>query len=90
MAAPILPGFFTHLVYPATLTVFGMVGNAYILGNQIKDVRDDLGGQIKDVKDDLGGQIKEVNHEIKALTARQTELAILEMSIAEKLFKGCG
>lgn len=66
-------------MYPAALTAFGLVGNAYILGNQIKDVRDDLGGQIKEVK-----------HDIKRLTDRQTEMELHDMSVAEKLLKDCG
>ena len=84
-------------MYPAALTAFGLAGNAYILGNQIKDVKDDLGGQIKEVKDDLGGQIKEVKddvkdvkHDMKRLTTRQTEMELHDMSVAEKLLKDCG
>lgn len=73
-------------MYPAALTAFGLIGNAYILGNQIKDVRDDLGGQIKEMRGDL----KEVKHDIKSLTARQTAMELHDMSIAEKLLKDCG
>lgn len=76
----------TNLVYPAALTAFGLAGNAYILGNQIKDVRDDLGGQIKEIKGDL----KAVKRDIKGLIARQTELELHDMSVAEKLLKDCG
>ena len=75
----------TNLVYPA-LTALGIVGNTYFLGNQIKDVKDDLGNQIKELEDD----VKEVKHDIKRLTARQTEMERHDMSVAEKLLKDCG
>lgn len=84
-------------MYPAALTAFGLVGNAYILGNQIKDLRDDLGGQIKGVNDGLGGQIlevkddvKEVKHDIKRLIARQTQMELRNRSVEEKLLRDCG
>ncbi len=61
-----------NLVYPAALTAFGLVGNAYILGGQIKDVKDDLGGQIKELR----GDMKEIKGDIRGLIRRQTELEI--------------
>ena len=77
-------------MYPAALTAFGLIGNAYILGGQIKDVKEDLGGQIKDVKDDLGGQIHEMKDDIKGLIRRQTELEVHDMARVEKLVMDCG
>ena len=75
------------LAYPAALAACGLIGNAYILGGQIKDVKDDLGGQIKDVKDDLGGQIKDVKgdmkemkDDIRGLIRRQTEREVHDMA----------
>lgn len=68
------------------MTAFGLIGNVYILGKQIKDVKDDLGDQIKEIK----GDIKEVKHDIKGLTAHQTEMELHDMSVAEKLLKDCG
>ena len=79
-----------HLVYPAALTMFGLIGNAYILGGQIKDVKDDLGGQIKDVKDDLGGQIREMKGDIRGLLRRQQELETHDMARVEQLVMDCG
>ena len=72
-------------MYPAALAAFGLVGNAYILGGQITDVGNRLGDQIKEIKGDL----KEVKHEVKSLTARQTEMELHDMSVAEKLLKDC-
>ena len=40
----------SNLVYPAALTAFELVGNAFVLGGQIKDARDDLTGQINEIK----------------------------------------
>ena len=79
-----------NLVYPAGLTAFGLVGNVYILGGQIKDVKDDLRGQIKDVKDDLGGQIREIKDDITGLIRRQTELEVQDMARVQKLVMDCG
>jgi len=42
-----------------TLTVFGLIETAYILGGQIKDIKGDL---------------KEMKHDIRGLIRRQTEL----------------
>ena len=74
MCLPVL----NNLVYSAALTAFGLVENAIILGNQIKDVKDDLGVQIKELKAD----VKEVRHDIKGLIARQTALKLHDMSVA--------
>ena len=57
------------LAYPAALTACGLIGNAYILGGQIKDVKDDLGGQIHDMK----GDMKDMKDDIRDLIRRQTE-----------------
>ena len=73
----------TSLVYPAALMMLGLVGNAYILGGQIKDVRDDL-------RDDIGGRIQEVKLEVKSLSARQAMTEMHAMALAEKLLMDCG
>ena len=73
-------------MYPAALTAFGLVGNAYILGGQIKDVKDDLGGQIHEMK----GNMKEIKDDIKGLIRRQTELEVQDMARVEKLVMDCG
>ena len=75
------------------MTAIGLWGNAFILGGQIKEVKDEIKEvkhEVKDVKDELGGQIKEVKHYIKGLIARQTEMELHDMSVAAKLFKDCG
>ena len=64
------------LAYPAALAACGLIGNAYILGGQIKDVKDDLGGQIKDVK----GDMKEMKDDIRGLIRRQTEREVHDMA----------
>lgn len=74
------------LVYPAALTAFGVGGNAYILGNQIRGIKDDLRSLIKEMKADLG----DMKHDIRRLTARQTEMELHDISIAVKLLKNCG
>lgn len=80
-------------VYPATLTALGIIGNAYILGNQIKALRDDLTVGIKEMELDLKevkGDLKELKHDVKGLTAHQTELKLHHMFIAERILKDCG
>lgn len=80
-------------VYPAALTALGVIGNAYILGNQIKALRDDLSIGIKEIELDLKkvkSDLKEVKHDVKGLTAHQTELRLHHMFVAEKLLKDCG
>lgn len=74
------------LVYPAALTAFGLVGNAYILGGLIKDLKDDLGGQFKEMK----GDIKEIKHDIRGLIRRQTEREIHNMARVQRLVMDCG
>ena len=75
-----------NLVYPATLTAIGLVGNAIILGSQIKEAKDELGNQIREVKADLNevkAEVRDVRNDAKALIARQTGLEL-------QLLKGCG
>ena len=64
-----------ELAYPAALTVVGVVGNACILGNQIKQVKDD---------------IKDIKHDITHLTARETAMGLQETSFVERLVKDRG
>lgn len=73
-------------MYSAALTAFGLIGNAYILGGQIKDVKDDLGDQIHEMKEDM----KEMNDDVRGLIRRQTELEIHDMARVEKLVMDCG
>ena len=76
----------TQSLYPAVLTVVGLVGNTLMLGRQIKDVKDDLHSQIQEVEED----IKEARNDIKRLVARQLDLELHDMSVAEQVFKDCG
>lgn len=62
-------------MYPAALTAFGLIGNTYILGGQIKDVKNNL---------------HEVKADIKDLIRRQTELGLHNMAQVEKLLMDCG
>ena len=66
--------------------MFGLVGNIYILGRQIKDLQDNLGGQIKEPKDDLRGLIKDM----KGLTARWTDTDPHDLTIAERTLSDYG
>ena len=75
-----------NFIHPTALTALGITGNAYILGDQIKGVRDDLGVQIEETK----GEHRETKHDMKSLTARQTEMEFRDMAVIEKSFKGCG
>ena len=72
-------------MYPAALTAFGLAGNSYFLGNQIKDVRDELGGHIKELNDD----VKDVKHDVQYLKVRRIEMKLHDMAVAEKLLKDC-
>ena len=65
----------TNLVYPATLTVIGLVGNAYILGSPTQEVK---------------AELQEVKRDVRAITVRQNEISVRNMSIADKLLRGCG
>lgn len=66
--------------------MFGLIGNAYILGGQIKDVKDDLGGQIHELK----GDIKDMKNDIRGLIRRQLELEVHNMARVEKLVMDYG
>ena len=66
--------------------MFGLIGNAYILGGQIKDVKDDLGGQIREMK----GDMKDMKGDIRGLLRRQQELETQDMARVEKLVMDCG
>ena len=66
----------TELVYPLAWTALGIIGNAYIVGGQLKDLKDDLSGQMKEIKGDFNEVV--------------TAVELREMSFAEKLLKGCG
>ncbi|KAL9028110.1 MAG: hypothetical protein Q9196_003472 [Gyalolechia fulgens] len=50
------------------MAAFGIVGNAVILGGQMRDIRDELKGEIKDVWGeikDVRGELKDVRGELK-------------------------
>lgn len=55
------------------------MGNAYILGGQVKDVKNELGAYIKEVRDDVKGLIR-----------GQTELEMQEMAVLQKLVLNYG
>lgn len=38
----------------------------------------------------MTGDHEEMKHDIRSLTARQTEMELHDMSVAEKLLKDCG
>ncbi|MCJ1252257.1 hypothetical protein MMC24_000061 [Lignoscripta atroalba] len=76
MAASILPGLLQNLVYPAALTTFGLIENAYILEGQIKDVKDDLEGQIREMK----GDMKVMKDDVSGLLRHQTDLGTTDMA----------
>ncbi len=56
------------------------------MGDDLRDQPASLEDQLKEMK----GDIKELKHDTKRLTARQTEMELHRISIAEKLLKGCG
>ncbi|KAL8932668.1 MAG: hypothetical protein Q9211_006183 [Gyalolechia sp. 1 TL-2023] len=92
-------GMLRHLVYPGIMAAFGIVGNAVILGGQMRDIQDELKGEIKDVwgeikdvrgdlkdvRDELEGDIQEVKVDVKDLLRRQTELELHEMAAVQKM-----
>lgn len=88
-----------NLVYPAVLTALGVAGNAYILGGEIKGMKDDLRGLIHEMKGDveemkgdlkeMKGDMEEMKDDIKGLI-RQTELEVQDMARVEKLVRDCG
>ena len=65
---------------------FGLLGNFYLLGGQIEDMKDDIGDQIQEAK----GNIKDIRNDITGLMRLQTELEINDILRVEKLVKACG
>lgn len=63
----------------------GLIGNAYILGRQIKDVKDDLRGQIHHLREDM----KYMKDDIRDLTRRQIKLEFRVRARVEKLLMDC-
>lgn len=78
-----------NLGYPAALTTFGIISNAYILGGQIKQVEHDLGALIDKVERHLGARIDKIDHKITDLIRRQTEFEIQDMARVQKLVMDC-
>ena len=78
-------------MYPAALTAFGIIGNVYILGGQIKGLKSGLGTQIDELKGNLGNiseDLKEMRDDIRGLLHRQTEFK-KHMTRVEKLAMDC-
>ena len=65
----------SKLVYPVDVAAVGIMGNACILGAQLKDVRDELKEEMKEMN--------------RSLTARLTTMEQRQMSFAETLLRGC-
>ncbi len=78
-----------NLVYPAAITASGIAGNAFILGGQIKGIREDVTDQLKEVKEDIKEQVKDVKDDIRELLHRQTELEIHDMARIQQLVMDC-
>jgi len=67
------------------LTVLGVVGNSFILGNQVQAVENKLDYKIEEVKQDM----KEVKHDIKDLLRRQSDVELWQLAFMEKFSQGC-
>lgn len=70
-----------------------MLGNAYVLGRQVKDVENKLeadhkvlGNDVKDVQKD----VKDIQKDIKGLLVRQADQEAQTTAIMQKYMKGCG
>lgn len=70
-----------HFIYPAALTLVGIVGNAYVLGNQVQEVKDDVKGIQK--------EIKSMKVDIRGLLLSQKELEAQDMAMVQKLVMDC-
>ena len=53
----------SHLLYPVAIPAFSIAGNALILGNQLKEVKDEIQKDLEEVRED----IKEVKKDIKGM-----------------------
>lgn len=80
-------------MYPLILTGIGILGNAYILGEQVKDVENKLeadhkvlGTDLKDVKQD----VKDLQKDMKGLLVHQADQEARTTALMLRYMKGCG
>ena len=65
---------FQTVIYPAVLTTLGIVGNAVILGGQIKELRDDLRKEIGELRADVRKIIGELRADVRGVKADTLDL----------------
>ena len=69
------------------------MGNAYVLGGQTREVKNDLGEKINELEKDgkeTNMEIKDIKKDIRSLIRRQNELEVQTMAHVEKLVVDCG
>lgn len=74
-------------MYPAALTAFGVVGNAYVLGAQIIDLKEDI-HQVKEEVRLIEDILRKVQNDIKGVH-RVNELEAHDMALVQKLVIDC-
>jgi signal transduction histidine kinase len=74
-------------VYPAAFTAVGIGGNAYVLGAQITDLKEDI-HQIKEEVRLIEDILRKVQDDIKGVL-RQNELEAHDMALIQKLVMDC-
>lgn len=87
-------------MYPLVLTGMGILGNAYVLGEQIKDVENKLeadhkvlGTDLKDVQKDVRDvqeDVKDLQKNMKDLLVRQADQEAWTTTLMMRYMKGCG
>jgi len=78
-------------MYPAVLMGLGILGNYYVLGGEIKDVKaeiKDVKAEIKDVKVEMKEGFTKVDKRVEKLEVRQTE-GERQVSLVKEMFKNC-
>ncbi len=74
-------------MYPAALTAVGIGGNAYVLGAQITDLKEDT-HQVKEEVRLIEDVLRKVQDDIKGVP-RQNELEAHDMALIQKLVMDC-
>ena len=81
-------------MFPAALTAFGVIGNAYTLGGRIDEIKDDLRGQFQEIKRDIQEMrrdLKEMKDDVRGPIRCQTELEkVHDMVRVEMVIMDCG
>ena len=87
------------LLYRAVRTAFGLIGNGYILGSQVEDLKYDLESQMRDMEGEIGvakddvrvmkSYMRVMKDDLRDLLRCQIELEVNDMAFVGKLVMDC-